>query len=161
MNNIAGGIFAGSANTCLKCNNQYVQTCLTGQNQVVGCYTVEYNFRVTDKRSDVEEFKKQIDYQKNSQKAKYTDSDASLNQKTNIVGPSVIGTGTGTGTNKNAPGPSTNAGAGGKLPCSQCSKPTCLNNVSVTATKKYCDNWWDTPSAKSYCCTKCPTVCST
>jgi len=55
FNQFSGGL-AGSGNNCLKCNNDYVQNCVTGQPQVVGCYTVEYNFRVTDKWSDVQEF---------------------------------------------------------------------------------------------------------
>jgi hypothetical protein len=174
LNGIAGGIFAGSGNVCLKCNNQYVQQCLTGQPQVVGCYTVEYNFRVTDKRSDVEEFQKQIDYNKNSGKVKYTDSDANLNQKVNVLAPAVTGTGTAsnanTGTASNAntgtasnTGTSSNKGntsSGGKAPCATCSKDACMNSLSFAPTKSYCMNWWDTPSAKTYCCSKCPTICA-
>jgi hypothetical protein len=165
LSGIAGGIFAGSGNNCLKCNNQYVQQCLTGQPQVVGCYTVEYNFRVTDKRSDVVEFQKQIDYQNNANKAKYTDTDAKLSEKVNVLAPTVVGTGTNsntnTNTNTNQAVVSGNTGSsGGKAPCSKCSKDACMKGITFPPTTQYCSSWWDTPSARNYCCTKCPSVCT-
>jgi len=46
---------------CIVCNNDYVKSCLQGTSQRVGCFVVQYNFQVTDNRTEYELFKQKLD----------------------------------------------------------------------------------------------------
>jgi len=160
----AGGVFAGSGNNCLKCNNDYVKSCFpSGTPPKVSCYTIEFNFRVTDKESDVEQFKAESDYNSKSQATNYGPVET---KKGEPETKGVIATGgnaehgavvLGTDKPKSAGG---QPGGGQPPQCSACSKDECLNKIAFPSAKTYCTRWWDTPNAKKFCCSKCPTVCS-
>lgn len=157
---LAGGAFAGSGNNCPKCNNDYVKTCLTGTSTKVSCYTIEFNFRVTDKQSDVDQFKAQNDID-NKQKASnfaVVDTKQAGPETKGVIAGGTNGTGTvvlGSGSVASQP-----AGGGGPAPCNTCSKTECINKISFKPSQTYCNNGWQDLNKRKFCCPKCPTVCS-
>lgn len=163
----------GSTNPCPKCNNNYVAVCNKGTQTKVSCYQIDFNYRVTNKSSDVEEFKRATDYNNKVKSKNYAEvssksggsreKSAALTAGTGTSGAASTNTGSATGggtsSNVGTAGQPTGSGSNGIKKCVDCSKQACLEKILFPPTKGYCNSYWETPNARGYCCSKCPAIC--
>jgi len=126
------------------CNGEYAQKCIGGNAQKVGCYTVQFNYQVTDKPEEVKAY-----LQKNGYQDEYNDFGGGSKNTGSSSNPARSGGGG--GGQGGSPSSNSNSNSNNGQAASSGQQSQCIKNIKEDRFKHLCEARWQ----QNFCCGLC------